>query len=47
MDDHTIEPEPGTVRHGEGEYLNDDAALCIYCGEPISGDENGYYHIED
>ena len=45
--DHTIEPAPGTIREDDGEYIGDDAAECAYCGEPISGDENGWYHLSD
>lgn len=47
MRDHTVEPAPGTIRDGEGEYIDDDAADCAYCGEPISGSENGWYHLTD
>jgi hypothetical protein len=44
--DHTVEPEIGTIRDGEGEYIGDDAADCAYCGLEISGNEDGWYHTE-
>ena len=46
--EHTVEPDPGTIREDEGESLrNPDRARCNYCGAEIEGSEDGWYHIDD
>jgi hypothetical protein len=53
LPEHTIEPEGGTIRQGEGSY--DLEAKCFYCGLTIEAnvshsdpdDVSGWYHKEE
>ena len=44
---HECEPVPGTIEADKGELLGEDLAECAYCGEDITGNENGWRHIEE
>jgi len=45
-EEHTIEPEIGTIEEDAGELIGQYRAKCAYCGRTITGDDDNAWHWE-